>query len=452
MFNGKVPYKDLFEQKGPLLYLIYGIGYIMSHDTFTGVFILECISFCTFLYYVFLISKLYLKDYYSLLVILLTSSIICTSTAFVQGGSAEEFCLPFFAYSSYSFIHIVMKNDWNKKHLFINGFIAGCISLIKFNLLGFWFIWMAMYFFRLVYVKKIFKAIKSCLYFLIGMLIPIALSILYFGVNNALKDYFDVYIVFNFSAYSTKIDIRTRIINMIYAIYNQMRVDKSIYFSLIIGFISIIIPKIYKNYWVNSFIFLSFIFLMIGVYIGGLPFVYYFLCFEFYIIFGFIFIFKIYDHFNVNRHIGYIMLIAICLCFSTYQIRKNHNISDIYYQKKDYSQFIFKEIINQSEDKTILNYDNLDGGFYTACDIVPNIKYFMRQNVDYNRYPQIIDGQNRYIQNKDVKFVIIREYYANIGYRNKIPYLSQNYNEIMSYTQIYEGMEFTYYLYELKVV
>ena len=32
---------------------------------------------------------------------------------------------------------------------------------------------------------------------------------------------------------------------------------------------------------------------MIGVYIGGLPFIYYFLCFEAYIIFGFIFVFSI---------------------------------------------------------------------------------------------------------------------------------------------------------------
>ena len=41
MFNGKVPYKDLFEQKGPLLYLIYGIGYLISHDTFLGVYLLK---------------------------------------------------------------------------------------------------------------------------------------------------------------------------------------------------------------------------------------------------------------------------------------------------------------------------------------------------------------------------------------------------------------------------
>ena len=31
--NG-LPYKDLFEQKGPLLYLIYALGYLISNDSF----------------------------------------------------------------------------------------------------------------------------------------------------------------------------------------------------------------------------------------------------------------------------------------------------------------------------------------------------------------------------------------------------------------------------------
>lgn len=45
IINGKIPYKDLFEQKGPLLYFIHGISYIISNKTFIGVFILEVLSF-----------------------------------------------------------------------------------------------------------------------------------------------------------------------------------------------------------------------------------------------------------------------------------------------------------------------------------------------------------------------------------------------------------------------
>ena len=48
MFQGVVPYKDLFEQKGLILYFIYGIGSLISFKSFIGVFILEVISFSIF--------------------------------------------------------------------------------------------------------------------------------------------------------------------------------------------------------------------------------------------------------------------------------------------------------------------------------------------------------------------------------------------------------------------
>ena len=46
--------------------------------------------------------------------------------------------------------------------------------------------------------------------------------------------------------------------------------------------------------------------------------------------------------------------------------------------------------------------------------------------------------------------IVIREYKDTIGYRKNIPYLNDNYKEIKKFKQLYEGMDFTYYLYCLK--
>ena len=51
---------------------------------------------------------------------------------------------------------------------------------------------------------------------------------------------------------------------------------------------------------------------------------------------------------------------------------------------------------------------------------------------------------------KEIEFVVIREYRDTIGYRKNIPYLNDNYKEIKKFKQLYEGMDFTYYLYCLK--
>lgn len=43
IFNGKLPYREVFDQKGILLYFLYGLCYLISHTTFAGVFVMECI-------------------------------------------------------------------------------------------------------------------------------------------------------------------------------------------------------------------------------------------------------------------------------------------------------------------------------------------------------------------------------------------------------------------------
>ena len=38
LFHGKMPYRDVFDQKGMYLYFLYGLSYLVSHTTFLGVF------------------------------------------------------------------------------------------------------------------------------------------------------------------------------------------------------------------------------------------------------------------------------------------------------------------------------------------------------------------------------------------------------------------------------
>lgn len=40
--HGLIPYRDLFEQKGPLLYLLYGLGWLIDPHGFGGIFLFEC--------------------------------------------------------------------------------------------------------------------------------------------------------------------------------------------------------------------------------------------------------------------------------------------------------------------------------------------------------------------------------------------------------------------------
>ena len=139
MMHGIVPYRDLFEQKGPLLYLIYGIGSLISFKSFLGIFILEVLFWTVALIYLYKILKLFLSTRVSLLILPIFMSLIVTTRAFTHGGSAEEFCVPFFFITLYYFIKHFKVKELTKKEMLLNGVIAGFILLIKYTLLGFWF-------------------------------------------------------------------------------------------------------------------------------------------------------------------------------------------------------------------------------------------------------------------------------------------------------------------------
>lgn len=458
MMNGLVPYKDLFEQKGPLLYLFYGFAYLFSHSTLHGVYILEILSMTITSVYIYMFSKRFITEKLSILTSLLFIFITTSSKSFVQGGSCEEFCLPFFAYSFYSFNEIIKKNELKKQYLYIfsNGVVSGLVFMMKFNLLAFWFIWMAIVFFYFLINKKIKTSILSCLVFLLGMILPILAFLAYFIMNDALNDFIDSYILFNINSYSTVLSFNERIRNMLYAWKDQLSYNLDIKVLTILGFLSILSTWIYRNVWFILFSVGSYLFLILGVYFGGNAFIYYYLDFQIYIIFGIIGIFKILDiiynkiSYKNMKYILNITTISLVCIFSVYNICQSSNLPYIKIKKEYYAQYVFDEIISKSDDKSILNYDNLDGGFYTVSNVLPNVKYFMRQNVDYSRYPIIIDSQNDYINKKTVKYVIVREYFGNKGYRNSLIDLQNNYKLIKHHSQIYEGMDFDYYLYERR--
>ena len=169
MANGLIIYKDLFEQKGPLLYLIHAICYMISNNTFIGVFIFEIISFTIFLYFINKTISLYCRKMHTLWATPLISYIILSSYVFIAGDSAEEFCLPLLAISLYYMLNYfknIYPNKMPTKQVVLNGILAGMVFCIKYNLLGFWFGFAAFLCIGLLINKKVKDAFLTGIYFI----------------------------------------------------------------------------------------------------------------------------------------------------------------------------------------------------------------------------------------------------------------------------------------------
>ena len=176
IFNGKMPYRDIFDQKGMYLYFFYGLCYLVSHTTFIGVFIMEIILGALDIAGMYRIVRLYAGKGVALALAPVSFAMIVCSRSFWWGGAAEEISLPFYIWGLY-IVTDYFKNHYEQetmpfRNVLIGGVLAGMVANIKYTGLGFFFAWMMMVFFSYVAKKEIVRGIKACFVFLFGMFIP----------------------------------------------------------------------------------------------------------------------------------------------------------------------------------------------------------------------------------------------------------------------------------------
>ncbi len=454
MVRGVVPYQSLFEQKGPLLYLIYGIGSLISYRSFLGVFILEVLSFSIFLYYTYKIITLFFEEKKAYLIIPIFTLSIVTLGSFSHGGSVEEFSLSLFMISFYYLISYLKEKDIliSRKTVFLVGILAGSILWMKYTLLGFWFGWMMCVFAIQCYNKQYKAAFENCFIYLLGMLVATIPWLIYFGLHNALGDLWNVYFVVNMNAYSSTSSIITKITNTLSLLFKNLFDNLPTFLGIVVGFF-LLFQK--GNQWgkkgANITLLTCMLTTGIFIYVGGTSFHYYPFVLTPFILIGFL-IFLSYSSKQEWKisNLGCIFLSFLALytmCGNTKMIK---------WSKEDYAQYRFAERIMKSEDKTVLNYGFLDGGFYTTTGNIPEFYYFMKNNIDYERYPEMMDQQRAYIREKKPHFVILQKesvidriaLLKKGNVLDELPSISKDYKLIDYHTQRYQTKMVTYFLYE----
>ena len=455
MFNGLVPYKDIFEQKGLLLYLIYGIGYLFSPRSFHGVFILEVVSFGFFLYYVHRVFSLFFNKKYSFILLPIVAVILTTSSTFVHGGSCEEFCLPFIAISLYYFIRH-FKEELDTKEIIINGVMAGLVLMMKYTLLSFWIGFGFIIFISYLFKKEYKESALFCFKFLIGMFIPFLIGLIYLLINGAVKDFFDVYFVINMSSYVRGQDFGFferifRIFIHLFELLWSVLISKKIIIPILLIVSFYIIFGKYRDKGVKFGIIGLFLFMLFFTFWGLRVYIYYFLPILFlgiiiFIIY-FISFFQKYIDIIIDRKFmififGFVFLITpfVSYYFSNYK-------SDISKSRDDYFQYKYADYINRFDNPTLLNTGYLDLGVYTVSGIVPNTRFFELLNIPYESFPDNEDSLKEYIKNKEVKFIVYTVRSADIVGPD---YYYKNYRMVYKDTYIFEGITYTAALFELK--
>lgn len=439
--NGIMPYKDLFEQKGPILFFLYGIGYLISNKSFFGCFIIEVIFFSLSLYYSFKIINMFFTNKKSYYILILYSFLIVTSQAFYGGGSAEEYSLFFITYNMYLFIKYLKEEKINLKQFFLNGIFCSIVFFIKFNLTSFWIGFFIILIIESIIYKK--ESIKKVLAFSLGFVVPVIIIFAYFYINSSLYELIDAYFIKNIFMYPSASfnlsSINDGITNLFVI---NLKYDFILIFLLIFYLIYIIV--FIKNKREKLFLLLLFVFPFLFICCFGTWFEYYFFPFSIFILLSLIWMIKIIKTeklFNINK---YIYIIIICIL--TLLVGKNTFM--LKYKKYDFVQYKFGEIINQYEDKTILNYGFIDTGFYLSTNTMPNIRFFHTMN--FSHFKEMFNEQMNYIKTRKTNFVITGSPTKEKIYEQKdFAELSNNY-DLIAIERHNKDYGFYYGLYKAK--
>ena len=188
MMNGRLPYRDLYDQKGPFLFLIQGIGWLLSPRTFHGVYVLQVLSMSLFLYYGYQTMKSY-NQKASKAWIPVLGLMTVASAAYAFGNSAEEFALPMLSYGLYTALRYAAVSREERtpipfKAVVLNGFLAGCVFWTKFSMCGFYLGW-ALSLVWMYATRKEYKALcQSAGAILLGLAAATLPWLLYFGIQE----------------------------------------------------------------------------------------------------------------------------------------------------------------------------------------------------------------------------------------------------------------------------
>lgn len=411
--NNVVLYKDIFEQKGPLLYFVHALAYLVSPVSFFGVYLLELVNGFLLLLILYKTMRLF-TDSDVVIFIPALAVVIYSSKAFSMGGSAEEFCLPCLALCNYFGLKAVAQNKKLKiSEWFLTGLTASFVLWYKFSLLGFYVgfgVFFAVVYLKNKWIKQAFASVAALAGGIAALSVPV---MIYFVVNKAVKDLFEVYFYDNLFFYT--VDDSE---NKLYALFNNMYCGMHSFLSaFVIGLAFIILGIIYfagKNKKLYHFILCTFLFNVFFVYSGGRHYVYYPFIMAHYIPFGFVPVYFAYKKYipalldkakrkKAMTAAAGILYSVICIAAA---FILSSNTFMLRYTKEDLPQYKFAEIMSQTENPTLLEYKHLDSGFYTAANIVPTCKYFCGLNIDYD---VLDDTQDEYIANGVTDYVVVRK-------------------------------------------
>ncbi len=213
MSKNYMPYLDFFDHKGPIIYIINYLGFIINKDW--GIWLIE-LGCCFFSFYlIYKIAHLFTSKIPSLLILLLST--LNLFSYFEQGNFVEEYALLFILISFYIFIDYLKNNKVNTMRLIVCGMCFMAVSLLRVNMIPCFIVYCLAIFIMLIKNKKPQELKRCIINFLLGCAIIFIPIIIWLIMNHSFTAFINDYILFNLK-YTKAMGIGSKLMTFTYFI------------------------------------------------------------------------------------------------------------------------------------------------------------------------------------------------------------------------------------------
>lgn len=443
--KGLIPYKDAFDHKGPLTFLIYAVGWKLNPEN--GIFVLQCIALWISSVFSYLICKQFISNKYIALIGIL-SFWGYFALVIDEGGLCEEFNLPILMISTYLITHFLCskKDEHPPQYAFVYGATiamsfcfraTNCISVCG-----------AVFVIAILLIKG--HHYKNLVLNIVGFLLGFGLFFtpffVYFAIHGALSDFIWGTFLYNFLYASEGVhhnidEWKTILLYLIpiggsvfLAVWEQKRIQCTVIFSAILTGIMLIRCYLFPHYYIIVSLFVP---IVIGL------------------------LFRRGGNFTCDNWMCRTQIIGICTIMVICSFISLKSFENIYgkanwiqYLRTSSDGIIYKERVCDQisvipvEDRNAVIAYNTDAKWYIATNILPCYKYYFYQEWQSSKSPKMKQENEEFYQSLTAKWIVVGKYGVNDEIIQQV--LTKNYG-IESIVHIKEdNQEYDITLYHIK--
>lgn len=380
-YFGYVPYIDFIDVKGPLLFLLFKIGYALSPGSTVGTFALFIVILFLTLVFVQLTMKLYLKnELLSSLGTILILSLRVLPALSLYGRAEDIIALPIVI--SIFCGAVYFKNSTVSKNLALFscslGACCALVFLVKFNVCLYFFGISSATAIVLILKKRWGDLVRFCSFGFAAFFFTLSPFVVYMHLKDILDDFISVYFQLNMVTYERM--GYTRLTKVLYTF--ALRLVNNIYIVPVVLYLvtsalknnhSHLFSKDEKIYFLVSAIFLFFV--------GCGAMIYYMIVCCFAVIpLIIVVLHRLSTSLLLNKGLTLCFASVLPLWISCYNDKALAVIQRLRPNNPNVINYSIDNILENDKHAKLMYYNSLDMGFGVKGESLPAFPYWMRLN------------------------------------------------------------------------